>query len=282
MHRPKYDDWSHPKGKLKRGEDTLAAAVREVLEETGRFRWRPKARLGTVRYVAQGRPKEVSYWAAESTGGLLTPNKEVDQIAWLTPPAARTRLTQPRDQLLVDARLDAPAYDVTAVPHGGGSMHCARPPREGPAELTFPPTGLGEQAPELRAEGLDLVEDAMVVRGQERRGEQHPPTLRRMSTGTSSAHQHPRSRSTRGCLGPDEGPPPGPRTHHTPHHGPGTRAPAPRPPPPDGDPSPPDSAPAPRRAPPPHLAGRRPRPAREPRRQTRFTSRSLSPVGRFT
>nr|WSZ96965.1 NUDIX hydrolase [Streptomyces sp. NBC_00857] len=106
VHRPKYDDWSHPKGKLKRGEDTLAAAVREVLEETGHH-CAPKARLGTVRYVAQGRPKEVSYWAAESTGGLFAPNDEVDRIAWLTPPAARTRLTQPRDRLLVDALLNA-------------------------------------------------------------------------------------------------------------------------------------------------------------------------------
>ncbi|MFF2061639.1 NUDIX hydrolase [Streptomyces sp. NPDC058200] len=106
VHRPKYDDWSHPKGKLKRAEDALAGALREVLEETGHH-CAPGARLGTVRYLAQGRPKEVSYWAAEATDGAFIPNDEVDRIAWLAPPAARDRLTQPRDRLLVDALLNA-------------------------------------------------------------------------------------------------------------------------------------------------------------------------------
>ncbi|MEU5000567.1 NUDIX hydrolase [Streptomyces sp. NPDC021622] len=104
VHRPKYDDWSHPKGKLKRAEDPLAGALREVEEETG-HRCIPGARLPTVRYFAQGRPKEVSYWAAEAAEGHFTPNSEVDRIRWLAPPAARNRLTQPRDQRLVDALL---------------------------------------------------------------------------------------------------------------------------------------------------------------------------------
>ncbi|MFI6704290.1 NUDIX hydrolase [Streptomyces sp. NPDC050509] len=106
VHRPKYDDWSHPKGKLKRGESALAGAVREVLEETGHH-CAPGARLDTVHYLAQGRPKEVTYWAAEATAGVFVPNSEVDQVLWLTPEAARTRLTQPRDRVLVDALLDA-------------------------------------------------------------------------------------------------------------------------------------------------------------------------------
>ncbi|WP_245238738.1 NUDIX hydrolase [Streptomyces sp. MZ04] len=104
VHRPKYDDWSHPKGKLKRAEEPLAAALREVEEETG-FRCVPGARLPTVRYLAQGRPKEVSYWAAEAADGHFVPNNEVDRVRWLAPPAARNRLTQPRDQRLVDALL---------------------------------------------------------------------------------------------------------------------------------------------------------------------------------
>ncbi|RYJ29702.1 MutT1 [Streptomyces sp. L-9-10] len=107
VHRPKYDDWSHPKGKLKRAEDPLAGALREVLEETGHH-CVPGTRLGTVRYLAQGRPKEVTYWAAEATDGTFVPNDEVDRIVWLAPPAARDRLTQPRDRLLVDALLNAP------------------------------------------------------------------------------------------------------------------------------------------------------------------------------
>ncbi|MFF1355757.1 NUDIX hydrolase [Streptomyces sp. NPDC058297] len=106
VHRPKYDDWSHPKGKLKRGEEALAGALREVAEETG-FQCAPGARLPTTRYLARGRPKRVDYWAAEATDGGFTPNREVDRVAWLSPTAARHRLTQPRDKTLVDALLDA-------------------------------------------------------------------------------------------------------------------------------------------------------------------------------
>lgn len=104
VHRPRYDDWSHPKGKLKRGEPALDAARREVLEETGHH-CAPGAPLPTVRYLANGRPKEVAYWAAEATGGCFVPNAEVDRVSWLSPAAARTRLTQDRDRELLDALL---------------------------------------------------------------------------------------------------------------------------------------------------------------------------------
>lgn len=106
VHRPRYDDWSFPKGKLKRGEDPLAAAVREVLEETG-HQCAPGDRLPTSRYPVDGRPKEVAYWAAEATGGSFTANDEVDRILWLAPDAARVRLTQPRDVRQLTALLDA-------------------------------------------------------------------------------------------------------------------------------------------------------------------------------
>ncbi|NUK25948.1 NUDIX hydrolase [Streptomyces lunaelactis] len=106
VHRPKYDDWSHPKGKLKRGEDALAGAVREVLEETGRS-CVPGARLPTAHYIANARPKQVSYWAAEATTGSFVPNEEVDRVLWLPPAVPRNRLTQPRDRTLLDALLDA-------------------------------------------------------------------------------------------------------------------------------------------------------------------------------
>ncbi|MYY06392.1 NUDIX hydrolase [Streptomyces sp. ATexAB-D23] len=106
VHRPRYDDWSFPKGKLKRGESLRDAAVREVLEETGHH-CVPGAVLPMVRYVANGRPKEVTYWSAEATAGSFVPNREVDGVLWLPPAAARTRLTQPRDREVLDAALRA-------------------------------------------------------------------------------------------------------------------------------------------------------------------------------
>ncbi|MFJ7628444.1 NUDIX hydrolase [Streptomyces sp. NPDC097595] len=104
VHRPRYDDWSFPKGKLKRGESPREAAAREVLEETGHH-CVPGAVLPMVRYVAHGRPKEVTYWSAEATTGTFTPNHEVDAVLWLPPKAARERLTQPRDREVLEAAL---------------------------------------------------------------------------------------------------------------------------------------------------------------------------------
>ncbi|WP_432054833.1 NUDIX hydrolase [Streptomyces sp. bgisy022] len=101
VHRPKYDDWSWPKGKLKRGEDPLAGALREVAEETGHTAV-PGAELPSVHYLADGRPKRVRYWAARAVSGGFTPNDEVDRVLWLPPDRARPRLTAPRDADLVD------------------------------------------------------------------------------------------------------------------------------------------------------------------------------------
>ncbi|WP_327374999.1 NUDIX hydrolase [Streptomyces sp. NBC_01216] len=105
VHRPKYDDWSLPKGKQKHGETLRACAVREVREETGQ-ECVLGTRLPTARYLASGRPKEVAYWAAEAVGGVFVPDDEVDRLLWLAPAEARGRLTQPRDRELLDALLD--------------------------------------------------------------------------------------------------------------------------------------------------------------------------------
>ncbi|WP_371484493.1 NUDIX hydrolase [Kitasatospora sp. NBC_00315] len=105
IHRPKYDDWSLPKGKLDPGESMTQAALREVEEETG-MRCVLGPELPTQHYLAQGRPKEVRYWAAVPSGGAFAPNREVDRLEWLPARKARARLTHDRDRLLVDALLD--------------------------------------------------------------------------------------------------------------------------------------------------------------------------------
>ncbi|MBZ4323751.1 NUDIX hydrolase [Streptomyces huiliensis] len=105
VHRPKYLDWSFPKGKLKRGEDAWVGALREVREETGMDCVLGPV-LPTSRYpVADGRLKEVRYWAARSAGGTFAPNREVDRLAWLPADEARAHLTHERDRGLVDALL---------------------------------------------------------------------------------------------------------------------------------------------------------------------------------
>lgn len=104
VHRPRYDDWSFPKGKLHQGESAAEAALREVKEETGLDCVLGTA-LPTRRYVAHGRPKEVRYWSATATGGSFTPNREVDRMVWLPQTAARDRLSQEHDRPLVDALL---------------------------------------------------------------------------------------------------------------------------------------------------------------------------------
>jgi 8-oxo-dGTP diphosphatase len=104
IHRPKYDDWSHPKGKLHPGETPREAALREVKEETG-MTCALGAPLRTAHYEARGRPKSVHYWAAEATGGHFLPNGEVDRILWLPPPEARARLSHATDRPLLDEAL---------------------------------------------------------------------------------------------------------------------------------------------------------------------------------
>jgi 8-oxo-dGTP pyrophosphatase MutT (NUDIX family) len=106
IHRPAYDDWSLPKGKLADGERAEAGALREVEEETG-LRCRIVAPLGETRYRdRRGRPKRVRYWlmepeAADEEKGFA-PNAEVDELRWLAPDEAARLLTYPHDRALLD------------------------------------------------------------------------------------------------------------------------------------------------------------------------------------
>ena len=100
VHRPRYDDWSLPKGKLHPGELPLAGAMREVTEETG-FRPVVGRRLPTQRYDLGPDRKYVDYWAMTPADGAFVATDEVDSLRWVTPALAASTLTHDRDRALV-------------------------------------------------------------------------------------------------------------------------------------------------------------------------------------
>lgn len=103
VHRPKYDDWSLPKGKLEHGEGFEEAAVREVEEETG-LRCELGEELAPARYRdRKGRSKLVRYFRMSPIGGEFEPGDEVDELRWLTPREAVEILTREHDRSLVNA-----------------------------------------------------------------------------------------------------------------------------------------------------------------------------------
>jgi 8-oxo-dGTP diphosphatase len=97
VHRPRYDDWSLPKGKLDDGESAPVAAVREIAEETG-YAVRLGHQLGEVYYqVAEGM-KVVHWWSARALDGEFAPGDEVDELRWLAPADAETLLSYQHDR----------------------------------------------------------------------------------------------------------------------------------------------------------------------------------------
>lgn len=105
VHRPRYDDWTFPKGKIDPGETDEQCAVREVLEETG-LEVRLGADLASVHYLDhRDRPKTVHYWAMTVVGGRFEPNDEVDEIRWVPIDEVAALLSYEIDRaLLFDAR----------------------------------------------------------------------------------------------------------------------------------------------------------------------------------
>jgi 8-oxo-dGTP pyrophosphatase MutT (NUDIX family) len=101
VHRPKYDDWTLPKGKCEPGEDDLACALREVEEETGCV-CEPGVELASTSYRdGKGRPKTVRYWAMTPISGSFEADDEVDEARWMALPEAADELSHARDRTVL-------------------------------------------------------------------------------------------------------------------------------------------------------------------------------------
>jgi 8-oxo-dGTP diphosphatase len=101
VHRPRYDDWSFPKGKLDKGESWEDAALREVEEEIG-VRCRLGAELPPTSYKdPKGRDKVVRYWLMEPLDGEFEPSDEVDEMRWVSPADAERLLSYEHDRELL-------------------------------------------------------------------------------------------------------------------------------------------------------------------------------------
>lgn len=166
VRRPRYDDWSFPKGKLTAGEHVLNAALREVREETGHTCaiGRP---LGAVHYLKDTSQKVVCYWALRSTGGEFTPGDEVDELTWLRPLDAKRLLTADRDRDVI-TRFVAKPVDTTPfvlLRHGSAGDRGSFPGDD--RERPLDETGLGQAdalVPLLAGYGIERVLSADVLR----------------------------------------------------------------------------------------------------------------------
>jgi 8-oxo-dGTP pyrophosphatase MutT (NUDIX family) len=114
VHRPHYDDWSLPKGKLESGESELAAAVREIDEEIG-ARVAVSRRLTRVHYLVDEAKKSVAYWTMRHVSGDFATNDEVDALEWLTVTAARERVSYPLDRQVLDDFEQVPVAESVIV-----------------------------------------------------------------------------------------------------------------------------------------------------------------------
>ncbi|MGP5929161.1 NUDIX hydrolase [Corynebacterium glyciniphilum] len=112
IHRPHYDDWSLPKGKVDPGENMVATATREIAEETGyspTLGWL----LGYIHYPLGNKTKVVYYWTAEVTDGRFQDNNEVDELHWLSPHDAKAKVSYDADRDVITAAEEVLALGCT-------------------------------------------------------------------------------------------------------------------------------------------------------------------------
>jgi phosphohistidine phosphatase SixA/ADP-ribose pyrophosphatase YjhB (NUDIX family) len=116
VHRPRYNDWTLPKGKLEEGEQLLACAAREVREETGAIaHFGPM--LGEITYDVEGQLKNVTYWAARAVEvhPRTASTQEIGQVEWLSPSVARATLTYDHDREILNEFLEIGTGTVPIV-----------------------------------------------------------------------------------------------------------------------------------------------------------------------
>ena len=120
VHRPRYDDWSFPKGKLDPGESEEECAIREVREETG-LECRLDGELAGTAYTdRRGRPKTVAYWRMNAVGGSFQPNSEVDEARWVGLSEAARLLSYEHDRSMLEELMEEELEQSSAllVRHG--------------------------------------------------------------------------------------------------------------------------------------------------------------------
>jgi 8-oxo-dGTP pyrophosphatase MutT (NUDIX family) len=167
VHRPKYDDWSLPKGKLDPDEHALSAAVREVGEEAG-LTVVAGRRSVRAQYAIDEGQKQVDYWLMQAVGGEFEPNSEVDEVRWLPLREAAGLVSHDHDRaVLADlARDDVPrAATLLLVRHASaGDKH----DWDGPDELR-PLDAKGRRQAQRLAEVLPLFAPTAILSAERTR-----------------------------------------------------------------------------------------------------------------